>query len=359
MLANLGLIADLLFTYLDSWENPDVSDALKAWEGPERLYLDLVRRMAAHQEFFYPLAAAWRKDLNSYRMARNQFLEDVHLEALDLYCRRHHEAERVLRPAPGEKGWDLEFGGSKISYKTTTTPVGDIAVIWNPDATESREFGGSVTEGEKTALWEFDHTIAFQTAGYRKVTTTIGDVTFELTGLTGDPDQELGAGPILAVDWPEGTEARVLDLIQPQEGVTRISELDYESLRIDVRDLEAGSPANHIDLLQLADSSDQLSLLSASCRTGSVLRIDWVLRPALYLFPKELMGRVPVRRGNKAWVMTQATVRDKLIRDIAVQHGLYVPMPGWWGAMVPAPTTSFLLYQNQDSEIITQRGIGR
>jgi hypothetical protein len=336
-----------------------VSDELKDREGPERSYLDLVRRMAAHQEFFYPLAAAWRKDPNSYRMARNQFLEDVHLEALDLYCRRQHETEKVFRPAPGEKGWDLEFGGSKISYKTTTTPVGSIAVIWNPDALDNREFGGSATKDSKTALWEFDHTIAFQTAGYGKVTATIGGVTFQLTGLTGDPDQELGAGPILAVDCPEGTEARVLDLIPPQEGATRISELDYESLRIDVRDLEVDRPANHIELFQLADSSGQLSLLADLCRTGSVLRIDWVLRPALYLFPKELMGRVPVRRGNKAWVVTQATVRDKLIRDIAVRHGLYVPMPGWWGAMVPPPTTSFLLYMNQDSEIITQRGIGR
>ena len=147
-------------------------DELKAWEGPERLYLDLVGRMAARHEFFYPLAASWRKDPNSYRMARNQFLEDVHLEALDLYCRRQHETEKVLRPAPGEKGWDLEFGGSKISYKTTTTPVGSIAVIWNPDALDNREFGGSATKDSKTALWEFDHTIAFQTAGYGTVTAT-------------------------------------------------------------------------------------------------------------------------------------------------------------------------------------------
>ncbi len=342
-----------------------MSDELKPWEGPERLYLGLVGRMAARQEFCYPLSAAWRKDPASYRMARNQFLEDVHVEALDLYCRHQHETEKVFRPEPGEQGWDLNFAGQKISYKSTTTAVGDIAVLWNPDATANREFGGSAAEGGKTALWEFDHTIAYQTAGYKNVTTTIGDgtfiddVRFELIGLTGDPNQKLGAGPILAVDWPEGIEARVLGLFQLQEGATRISELNCESLRIDVRELGADRPANHIHLLQLADSSDQQRLLAASLGTGSVLRIDCELRPALYLFPKELMGRVPVRRNNKAWLVTKATVRNKLIRDIAVKHELYVPMPGWWGAMVPPPTTSFLLYKNQDDEIVTRRGIGR
>ncbi len=322
------------------------------WTGAGSSYLDLVARMVGRGEYFFPLAAAWGRDSSAaYRMTSNQALEDAHLDALSLYCEHNNESHRVRSAEPGEKGWDFEYQDVRLSYKTTKNAVQTIATIWDPDYWNNEWIGDRTSPQGVNTWWDFDYSVVFQTALHQKVSARINDRTVDLQGISGDPDQQLGRGAIIAIEWPNGSTAKVLDVIQVDGRKGTVREANRQLLRKRIRALADHVPANHIDLLQVAGPNPPPVDISL---VGTQLNLEWSLRPAIYLFPKELMGQVPVRRGNKAWTVSATVVREQLIRQIAIPNNLYVPTPIWWGALVPPLLTGFVAFKNQDDSLVME-----
>src|SRR5262245_34274264 len=100
----------------------------------ETSVLEAIAGMLARPDFLLPLAAAERQFRDHYYGLNSAaLLEDLFFDALGNFLRQTRPQTTLLRPPPGQKGWDYSFDGLRLSHKVSQK-ADVIAALW--DATK-------------------------------------------------------------------------------------------------------------------------------------------------------------------------------------------------------------------------------
>ena len=299
--------------------------------------------MLRDELYQFPLAAAQRQyRTNYYGMTSAALLEVVFVDALERFLRSRPVGVDFKRAPPGEKSWDYQFNGHRLSHKVAKGGDGEITVLW--DATV------------KADRWTVDNSIIFHTNGYkpRTISANAGGVSFRLRSLDGDPNQTLKPGhQVIAVSWGDSDRGEVQHSWAPRSNEPVAKQLSPASAwNLVVRPIDQGVAANHLELFEVMRnlSGDE----SWAIQSGCSLALDYGLRPGVYLIPKSRLVDIPVK-GNNRGLQIAAPVVNKLLK-VSMDDGLFVAMPTWWGAFADERPPDLFQPQRRQFDDIFSRG---
>ena len=233
----------------------------------------ILSEMFSSPEFHYPFVAAQQQFRERYYgMSSAAMLEDLFFDSLSSYLRAHRPGEELNRPPRGEKGYDYEFSGIKISHKVSKNGPTPLAALWDATRTD-------ITE------WTFDFPICFVSGGYSKKV--------KLKPLLAGrilqcelPSPQIVVGPgdgLILGDWSSNDEFRIQNISHPQ----------------------------------LAEG--KLFSLQGDC-----------FRPGTYIFDRSRLSHVPVEHNNRAVLVPKSKVTE--LMKAAQSESSYVPLTIWFGA---------------------------
>jgi len=97
----------------------------------ERAVISSIRGLLARPDFLIPIVAAERQFRDHYYGLNSAaLLEDLFFDAFGNFLRQTRPAARLVRPPTGQKGWDYEFDGLKLSHKVGQS-ISEIAALWD------------------------------------------------------------------------------------------------------------------------------------------------------------------------------------------------------------------------------------
>lgn len=89
-------------------------------ESPLFDFLHSLKGMFEQPEYHFPIVAAqYQYRERYYGLAGAAMLEDLFFDAFSGYLRKSEPSAALLRPPRGEKGYDYEFNGMKLSHKVS------------------------------------------------------------------------------------------------------------------------------------------------------------------------------------------------------------------------------------------------
>ena len=279
-------------------------------------FASILSEMFSSPEFHYPFVAAQQQFRERYYgMSSAAMLEDLFFDSLSSYLRAHRPGEELNRPPRGEKGYDYEFSGIKISHKVSKNGPTPLAALWDATRTD-------ITE------WTFDFPICFVSGGYSKKV--------KLKPLLAGrilqcelPSPQIVVGPgdgLILGDWSSNDEFRIQKIIEPKSSGEISKVVSFQSIWADVNQLSnSGLKANNIEIFvvrnishpQLAEG--QLFSLQGDC-----------FRPGTYIFDRSRLSHVPVEHNNRAVLVPKSKVTE--LMKAAQSESSYVPLTIWFGA---------------------------
>ena len=301
-----------------------------------------IREMLRLDDYALPLAAAQSQFRERfYGLNAAALLEDIYVDALENFTRRHCPQVSVQRAPRGEKSFDYTVAGTNISHKVGLG-VTQIAVLW--DATRH------------IPTWSAPHPIIYHLTDramrQREVWVSSGDSN-PLSGYVRalhdvlPPERSTRAERrILVVYWPTGSQpARVLAVLAVPTGAKTLADVgSFSDLWGVVAKAETalGAPANEIDVLIFRTTKKgEVDALVAD----STLQISEGLRSGLYGVESGWMDNLPLTRNNRAQLIPRNTVAELLSR--AVRNECFVPLPTWIAPYAANRPPSLYLTQSQ------------
>lgn len=272
-----------------------------------------IASMLADPGFLFPLAAASRQFRTFYYgMGSAALLEDVFVDAFHNHLAQRRPDLRFRRPPRGEKGWDYEYCGLKVSHKVGQGPT-DIAVLW--DATVER------------GVHSFDYPVVFVSSQYAPIPLRM-DVhgqSVQAKALRAHRDQRLTQGnDLVIVHWPARTaEARVVGVVTiPKTGLAADVASFSDIWALVAPEIAKGTPANEIEVLHRAGKNSRGLL-----RPGDRVTLSSGLRPGVYVLVVEQLQLLPLKSNNRALLVDKDTVKQKM--GDAAEAGQHIPMSTW------------------------------
>jgi hypothetical protein len=284
-----------------------------------------IRSMLADAAFCFPIAAAQVQYRDRYYgMSAASLLEDLFFDSLVYFTRQKMPGLVPQRPPRGEKGYDYEIGGQKISHKVGQRAT-EISVLW--DATK------------KITRWSAAAPIIYHSfdANGRQRTLTDGTVSIKGKTIT-SPAQTIPDGSkILVVRWhADGTAERLSTFdFTGEDSLRDISQFwKFWTLLGD-----GTRPANEIELLVV----NGIRAVKSGLDSVDRMTISSETRPGIYFLDPDLLKDVELTSNNRGQLIPAATVRK--VMDSARASGRFVPLPTWFSLFSLAHPPSLYLAQ--------------
>jgi hypothetical protein len=290
----------------------------------ESSVLDAIAGMLARPDFLLPLAAAERQFRDHYYGLNSAaLLEDLFFDALGNFLRQTRPETALVRPSPGQKGWDYSFDGLRISHKVSQR-ADVIAALW--DATK-----------RDVQTWSFDDPIVYVLGGNTPPTSLQVELeTGELIAARAiadlKPPYATNGRTLLVVDWPPGgRQPRILEVVPTSKNDNLADVVPFDQVwRHVAPHVAAGRPANSVDVLVTSKALPPM-LLDELVEGDSVpCGLSVGARSGVYLFARELLQNLAVSSNNRGILIPKPTVVGLLAQ--AELAGLFSPLPLWYWA---------------------------
>ncbi len=291
-----------------------------------RPWQSAIRSMLGDPAFCFPIAAAQVQYRDRYYgMSAASLLEDLFFDSLVYYMRQNHPTLVPARPSRGEKGYDYEIAGEKISHKVGKRAT-QIAVLW--DATRRIE------------RWSAPFPLVYHsfdaTGRQREIKTPKGTV--RARSIT-SPTQRLPRKPaLMVVHWrPDGT-ARRLGWFEIESEIDLRTAIQFRAVW-GLLKAQHAVPANEIELL--AVSSDNARKIGLD--TAEEFTVSSETRPGIYFLDPDLLHDVALTRNNRAQLVPAKVVEESMAAALATAR--FVPLPTWFSMFAQDQPPSLYLAQ--------------
>lgn len=299
-------------------------------------FVGSLRAMSSRGEYLYPLVSAqFQYRERYYGLSSAAMLEDLFFDTLSNYVRSHVPGVSLLRPPRGEKGYDYEYNGQRVSHKVSAKGPEVIAALW--DATRS------------DTTWTFPNPISFTAGDYNRKS-----LKFKFEGrsvvlrpVTARPESRDGDSAVL-VHWGSGGRAIVLATWGPLTSGPIQSALPFPSVWAACPPNPA-SPANEIELF--LGSHSHINHLSV----GAVGVVETeVFRPGTYVFPQSLLTDVPVKPNNRGLLVSKDLVTGFM--KSSREQGSFVPSGTWFAVYSGSEPPDLYLAQRREFDLLFSSG---
>jgi hypothetical protein len=288
----------------------------------EAQVLQAVGGMLARPDFLLPLAAAERQFRDHYYGLNSAaLLEDLFFDALGNFLRQTRPDTALLRPPPGQKGWDYSVDGLQLSHKVSQR-ADVIAALW--DATKA-----------DVETWSFDDPIVYVLGGNTppsslRVEFTMGEPLAAVATADLRPPYLADGRTLLIVDWPgDGRQPHILAAIPTEKGQTAPEALAFDQIWAHVATHVArGESANTIDVIATKKALPPMLMDQVRSEGRVPAGISVGARSGIYLFARDLLQDLAVSSNNRGILIPKATVAELLVR--AALAGLFAPLPLWY-----------------------------
>jgi len=296
--------------------------------------------LTSKPEFLLPFVAAQSQFRDRYYgLAAAAMLEDLFFDTMSAYIQTHRPGLEWRRPPRGEKGFDYEFEGIRISHKVSQAGPIPVAALWDATMTHVKE-------------WNFDTPICLVSSDYSKkslkLTTNEGGAV-DLKPL--NPSMELSQVNRLVIGtWNRSGNRLDVQSIGAPGGSTELRSSDlFEEQWIKVNNLiRAGKSIREIEIFLVA-SRNNLKV-GDSLSTGNAHPF---FRPGFYLLENTWLQNIAVEHNNRAILMPKSKTFELMFR--AISEDLFVPIPTWFRAFAGTTPPDLYLAQKTSYDAMFSR----
>jgi hypothetical protein len=296
-------------------------------------FLHSLNGMFEQPEYHFPIVAAqYQYRERYYGLAGAAMLEDLFFDAFSGYLRKSEPSVTLLRPPRGEKGYDYEFNGMKLSHKVSKAGPVEIAALWDATRLDVQE-------------WTFDYPINFTSSGYSKSVVRAAEIHDErpLQLLPASSNQELAAGDsTVLVKWIANRKLQVVQVWRTDSPADIKTRLPFGELWKEVA-IEASSEtkANQLELFVVRRAS-RIKLEKGD----TFIPNDECFRPGTYVFEQSGLTKIPVAHNNRAILIPRAFVAALMHQSL--NDGNYVPTTTWFSIYAGLNPPDLYLAQKAD-----------
>jgi len=314
---------------------------------PESI-IDFFSQMLSKREYFIPLIAAQYQFPNHYYgLTSAALLEDLFVDAAINFRNQDHHGLQLERPertteenqttdAKGEKGWDYKYDGQNYSHKVGGK-VQAIALLW--DATY---------ELPEDSTYSYPSPIVMVLSSYKDKNAKLVLGTkeaFQITPLSQYRTKLIQENQQLIFVKKLNDETwEILDILGVQPGGQTANEvLDLPTVWKKMMGYWGnGASANSIEVFVTKSSRKDIS----ETHINTVVEIDFKALPGVYLFPKESLQNVTVKKNNRAILLPTPKVKE--LMDAAVLRGNFTYLPNWFTSYASNRSVDLYLVQRAE-----------
>jgi hypothetical protein len=310
---------------------------------------DFFSQMLSKREYLIPLIAAqYQFPTHYYGLTSAALLEDLFVDAAINFKNQEHHGLQLERPerttdenlttdAKGEKGWDYKFEDQNYSHKVGAK-IQDIALLW--DATYK------LSEDE---TYSYPSPIVMVLSNYKNKNANLilnAKEKVQVTPISQYRGKVLKVGQsIIFAKKTKENSWMILEVIK----------IDLEDCKIDeVLSLEMvwnkmmgywsdNIPANGIEIFVSKAKKKQISLEGF---TSCEVEIDFKALPGVYLFPKDSLQKVKVKKNNRAILLPSAKVAE--LMQTAFISNQFTFLPNWYTCYASPRSVDLYLVQRAE-----------
>jgi hypothetical protein len=296
-------------------------------------FVQSMRGMFALKDYHFPIVAAqFQYRERYYGLSSAAMLEDLFFDALSNFVHTYQPTCSLTRPSRGEKGYDYEFNGEKISHKVSASGPDVIAALWDATRTDLTE-------------WTFETPISFTTGSYsrRVISCEIDGKKLQLRPLSVVEDVE-PTDLISLVHWPDNSRLTILKLWRPVAAGAAHVVVPFDDVWQEVA-RHSEVPVNELEVLVV--QTKKSTLVEGS---SVEVRSDNLFRPGAYFFRKDHLVQVPVRTNNRGVLVSKELVRS-FMRKSEVENN-FVPTSTWFAKYAGSDPPDLYLAQKSEFDLM-------
>lgn len=306
-----------------SWGYPFQMDKPKS-------IIEFFNQMLSRREYLIPLISAQYQFPNHYYgLTSAALLEDLFVDAAINFKNQEHHGLQLERPertneenittdAKGEKGWDYKYEGQNYSHKVGSK-VQSIALLW--DATFQLPEDGT---------YSYPSPIVMVLSNYKDKNADLvlnDNRKIQVTPLSQFRSKELTENQsIIFAKKLSNKKWQILEVLKVSQPSLIINQaLNLQSVWGKMmRYWSEGAPANSIEIFVSKPKKNQIEILPSI----EPVEINFKALPGIYLFPKESLQSVQVKKNNRAILLPTEKVQE--LMEIAVESSNFSYLPNWF-----------------------------
>ena len=238
----------------------------------------------------------------------------------------------------GVKGWDYQFEGENFSHKVGKG-ISDIALLW--DAT---------IELPADKKWSYDSTMVFVLSNYKGTKAKLlsdNKTQIEVKSILQYRKQNITTGQVVYIaERLSRIEWKIQEAIQLNEASDIQEALPLKDIWGKMIEYSSKSKANKFDIFVTSKSVDASYLELVNSR----VKINYEAHPGVYVFERELLQNIVVKKNNRAVLLPRSTVLD--LTENAAEQGLFIFMPSWYMAYAENRPADLYLAQKQEFDLM-------
>jgi hypothetical protein len=290
--------------------------------------------MLSRAEFHHPIAAAQQQFRDRYYgMTAAAMLEDLFFDAFAVFLHTYHPTTSLSRPPRGEKGYDYEFSGTRVSHKVSKKGPLEIAALWDATRTD-------------VTTWSFKQPICFFPGEYGGVLQTkrLGDEKRQTWKAASTQPNAKAHEQICLVRWLSLSEFEVLHVWRlKSDGAVR-ELIPFHDVWTAVSAAEAAS--NETELLVAQ------TLAQPAIDTGDRFAVNGTnFRPGFYVLSVEMLQNLEVTHNNRAILIPKTTVAGLMTKALSRED--FVPITKWFAVYAGLnPPDLYLVQRSQWDQVL-------
>ena len=303
--------------------------------------------MLSRREYLIPIIAAQFQFPNHYYgLTSAALLEDLFVDAAINFKNQEHHGLQLERPektsedittdAKGEKGWDYKYEGQNYSHKVGSK-VQSIALLW--DATYQ------LPDDE---TYSYPSPIVMVLSNYKNKNANLilnTDQKIQVTPVSQYRNKTLQAHQsLLIAKRLTGNDWEILDVIKVPESNLKITDvLDLPTAWNKMMGYwSKGIPANCIEIFVSTPKKNQVLPLTPNVP----VEIDFKALPGVYLFPRESLQNVKVKKNNRAILLPTEKVQELMVA--AFESSNFTFLPNWFTCYASSRSVDLYLVQRAE-----------
>ena len=313
-----------------------------------RSIIDFFTQMLSKREYLIPLISAqYQFPSHYYGLTSAALLEDLFVDAaINFKNQEHHglqlerpeqtNQENVITDAKGVKGWDYKYEGENYSHKVGSK-VQSIALLW--DATYELPEDGT---------YSYPSPIVMVLSNYKNKNANLilnQNTKIQVTPISQYRSKELQENQnIIIAKNVSGTNWEILEVIKVPGHNMKVSEvLNLQSVWSKMMAYwSEGMLANSIEIFVSKSRKKPMEIVAST----APVQIDFKAFPGVYLFPKESLQNVKVKKNNRAILLPTEKVQE--LMDTAVETSNFTFLPNWFTCYASNRSVDLYLIQRAE-----------
>ena len=310
---------------------------------------DFFSQMLSKREYLIPLIAAQYQFPNHYYgLTSAALLEDLFVDAAINFKNQEHHGLQLERPerttdenltadAKGEKGWDYKYEGQNYSHKVGAK-IQSIALLW--DATFK-------LPADQT--YSYPSPIVMVLSNYKNKNANLiinEKDKVQVTPISQYRNKPLKSGQnIFFAKRLEGKKWSILEVIEVVNEDSRVTDvLSLDSVWQKMMGFwSEGLAANNVEIFVSKFKKKQHSLKDLGKQE---ITIDFHALPGVYLFPKESLQNVKVKKNNRAILLPTEKVSE--LMQAAFNDNKFTFLPNWYTCYASGRSVDLYLVQRAE-----------